>query len=400
MAAPQASAVWPWTDYLVARDESSLYLLARAHHLVGVTEIRQHMRIAGLVIGAWAALALAGAGNAQELRIGVAAPLSGASELLGLQVKAGAQAAASQEDATLDIMDDACSAEGGADAARHFVEEKVGLVVGFLCGEAIEAALPILKDAGIPAITVGVRTDSLTDRREKTGWPVFRLGPRADEEREAAAHFLARLWSRQLFAIVDDGTIYGRELSESFREAVEQAGLKPVFVDTFRPQLDNQIGLVGRLRKASATHVFVGGDRDDIAIMARDAGEIGAGMVFAGGETLRAAPGDVKLTEGTLMVAPPEWADGAAGRPVAEQLAAAGIVAEGYVLPTYAAVEIARQAFAASMKSGEPLSKTLSEQTFLTAVGPVSFDEKGDLTDNPYRLFRFDGEHFIQMDVP
>jgi branched-chain amino acid transport system substrate-binding protein len=123
MAAPQASAVWPPTEYLVARDESSLYLLARAHHLVGVTEIRQHMRITGLVIGAWAALALAGAGNAQEMRIGVAAPLSGASELLGLQVKAGAQAAASQEGTTLAIMDDACSAEGGADAARHFVEE-------------------------------------------------------------------------------------------------------------------------------------------------------------------------------------------------------------------------------------------------------------------------------------
>jgi branched-chain amino acid transport system substrate-binding protein len=299
----------------------------------------------------------------------------------------------------LDIMDDACSAEGGANAARHLVAEKVGLVVGFLCGEAIEAALPILKQAGIPAITVGVRTDSLTDRREKTGWPIFRLGPRADEEREAAGHFLAKLWSNELFAIIDDGTIYGRELAESVRAAVEQAGLKPVFVDTFRPQLDNQIALVGRLRKASATHVFVGGDRDDIAIMARDAGEIGAGMVFAGGETLRAAPGDVKLADGTLMVALPEWDDGA-GRQVADRVDADGIVAEGYVLPTYAGVEIARAAYAASVKSGEPLSNTLSEQTFQTAIGLVRFDKKGDLTDNPYRLFRFDGGQFVQMDVP
>ena len=78
--------------------------------------------------------------------------------------------------------------------------------------------------------------------------------------------------SDELFAIIDDGTIYGRELAESFALAAEQAGLKPVFVDTFRPQLDNQIGLVGRLSKAGATHVFAGGDRDDIAIMGRDAG--------------------------------------------------------------------------------------------------------------------------------
>ena len=63
-----------------------------------------------------------------------------------------------------------------------------------------------------------MRTDSLTDRRNKTGWPVFRLGPRADSEREAvgrAAH--ARCGASELFAIVDDGTIYGRELAESVR---------------------------------------------------------------------------------------------------------------------------------------------------------------------------------------
>lgn len=357
------------------------------------------MRIAGLVIGALAALALTSAVAAQEPRIGVAAPLSGASELLGAQVKTGAQAAASGTAIELDIVDDACSAEGGAKAAEHFVAEKVQIVVGFLCTETIEAALPLLKDAGIPAITVGVRADSLTDRRDRTGWPVFRLGPRADDEREAAGAFLTRLWRNELFAIIDDGTIYGRELAESFRAAVEEAGLKPVFVDTFRPQLDNQIGLVGRLRRASATHVFVGGDRDDIAIMARDARQIGADMVFAGGETLHAAPGDVPLAAGTLMIALPEWADGG-GKDVASRLAADGTIAEGYILPAYASIEIARAALTASADSGEPPAKILSGREFQTVIGPVRFDDKGDLLDNPYRLFRFDGKQFIPVDVP
>src|SRR5690606_30576001 len=114
-----------------------------------------------------------------------------------------------------------------------------------------------------------------------------------------------------------------------------------------------QIGLVGRLRRASATHVFVGGDRDDIAVMARDARQIGADMVFAGGETLRAAPGDVPLAAGTLMIALPEWADGG-GKDVASRLAADGTIAEGYILPAYAAIEIARAALATSADSGEP----------------------------------------------
>jgi len=215
---------------------------------------------------ATAALSWLSASACAETLIGVAAPLSGPSAVLGKQVEAGAGLAAEANGFTIKTADDACTADGGAAAARELAAAKVNLVVGFLCTEAIEAALPILKDANIPVITVGVRTESLTDRRANTGWPVFRLGPRGDDERNAVAAKLTQLWRDDLFAIVDDGTIYGREMAETFRAAAEQAALKPVFVDTFRPQLDNQIGLVGRLKKAGATKVFAGGDGDDIAI--------------------------------------------------------------------------------------------------------------------------------------
>ena len=117
------------------------------------------------VLLAWSLAA--GPARAEPARIGVVAPLSGPSEMLGKQVVEGARAAAG--DAALEIVDDACSSEGGADAARRLVEAKVKIVVGFLCTEAIEAALPILKDAHIPVITPGVRTDSLTDRTRQDG---------------------------------------------------------------------------------------------------------------------------------------------------------------------------------------------------------------------------------------
>ena len=317
-------------------------------------------------------------------------------------MRAGAQTAAQMlkdPSVTLEIADDACTADGGARAARQFVAAKVRIVVGFLCGEAIEAALPILKQANIPTITVGVRTDSLTDRKTKTGWPVYRLGPRADSEREAAARLLTRLWERELFAIVDDGTIYGREISESLRLAAEQAGLKPVFVDTFRPQADNQIGLVGRLKKAGATHVFVGGDRDDIAIMGRDAATLQAGLVIAAGETLRAPPGDVPLAPGTLMIALPEWSERADPAAVAA-FASRQILTQGYVLPAYAAVEVAHSAIAAASTPDGPVADSLSGRDFSTVIGKIRFDEKGDLSENPYRMFRFDGSKFIPVVVP
>ncbi|UVK37214.1 branched-chain amino acid ABC transporter substrate-binding protein [Mesorhizobium sp. AR10] len=348
-----------------------------------------------IVVLTW--LSLAGSAGAQTLLVGVAAPLSGPSAILGKQIEAGAGLAAEVNGVELRTIDDACTADGGAAAAREFAAAKVSVVVGFLCTDAIEAALPILKDANIAVITVGVRTESLTDRRAKTGWPIYRLGPRGDDERNAVAAILTELWKNELFAIVDDGTIYGREIAETLRAAAEQAALKPVFVDTFRPQLDNQIGLIGRLKKAGATHVFAGGDGDDIAIMTRDSGQLDAGMVFAGGENLRTPPGDVPYAAGTLMIAPPEWA-GVAEPKVLEAFAAQKIEPDGYTLPAYAAVEIAKAASALTVASGTPFTEALTAHGFTTAIGPIRFDEKGDLSQNPFRAYRYDGAHFVPLE--
>lgn len=355
------------------------------------------MRSGATISAALVWLFMASAASAQTLLVGVAAPLSGPSAILGKQIEAGTSLAAEANGIELKIMDDACTADGGSTAAKEFAAAKVNVVVGFLCTDAIEAAMPILKDANIPVITVGVRTESLTDRRAKTGWPVYRLGPRGDDERNAVASALTRLWQNELFAIIDDGTIYGREIAETLRAAAEQAALKPVFVDTFRPQLDNQIGMVGRLKKAGATHVFAGGDGEDIAIMGRDAAQLSAGIVFAGGENLRTPPGDVPYATGTLMIAPPEWAD-IADQKVLENFSGRKIVPDGYTLPAYAAVEIAKAASSLSETSGKPLTEALTGQDFTTAIGPVRFDAKGDLSKSPYRVFRFDGTRFVPLE--
>ena len=337
--------------------------------------------------------------SAADVTVGVAAPLSGGFALLGEQMRQGAETAAGNFPGgaiTLDVQDDRCSSEGGAAAANEFVQSHVNVVIGFLCNEAIDAAMPILKKAGIAAITSGVRTDSLTDNRKKTGWPVFRLAPRNDEEGAAIGSILADHWRNVLFAIVDDGTVYGRGLADALRADAEQKGMKPAFVDNYRPGMDNQVGLVFRLRRAGVNHVFVGGARDDTAIIARDAAKIHLKLEIAGGEALRAPAGDVPLAAGTLMIAPPDWTkpiDAA----VAEQLKKAEITPEGYVLPDYAALQVAASAVSQSIDKKEPVIDILSNEMFQTAIGPIRFDDKGDLAQNPYRLFRYDGNAFVEV---
>lgn len=335
---------------------------------------------------------------AGEIRIGLAAPMTGSTALLGNQMQAGAEAAIETvADAKLVVSDTDCSAEGGLTAANAFVEAQIQFAAGFLCTEAITAALPILTNAGIPIITPGVRTNSLTDNRAKTGHLIWRLAPRADMEAQAIAAILTERWRTILFAIIDDGTIYGRDLAESFRLSAELAALQPVFTDTYRPQLDNQIGLAGRLRSSGASHVFAGGDRDDIAILGRDAAGLGINLVLVGGEALNAAPGEVDLARGTMMVGLPDHATNAPPSLI-ETLRAAEIEPDGYVLPTYAAVQIALAALGDNPDDGGEWDERITAQNFDTAIGPVRFDDKGDLTINPYRLFAYDGDTFRPLE--
>ena len=338
----------------------------------------------------------AGGAFAQEVHVGVVTSLNEQMALLGRQLSAGAELAAIETRARITVVDDQCTAEGGETAARRLVEAGVDAIAGFLCTEAMEAALPILAEAGIPTITPAVRSDGITDRRERMGWLVWRLAPRADAERSAVSDTLTRRWRDVLFAVVDDGTIYGRELAETLRLGAERAAHPPVFVDTYRPQSENQIALVGRLARAGATHVFVGGDRDDIAIMARDAAELGHAITFAGGEALRAA-GELGIATGTLMVALPEWGD-LADEGVLERFSDRGVVPDGYVLPAYAAFEIAVEAARRAEQDEVPVADVLSGSDFETVIGRIAFDRRGDLSSNPFRLFRHDGERFLPIE--
>jgi branched-chain amino acid transport system substrate-binding protein len=103
----------------------------------------------------------------------------------------------------------------------------------------------------------------------------------------------------------------------------------------------------------------------------------------------------VPLQPGTLMIGLPEWADIAAPAAVAA-IKARGAEAEGYALPAYAAAEIAIAADADTRSGGGTIAGRLGRGSFPTAIGPLGFDEKGDLGQSLYRLFRFDGTKFVE----
>ena len=120
--------------------------------------------------------------------------------------------------------------------------------------------------------------------------------------------------------------------------------------------------------------------------------------MIAGGEALRAAAGAVPLATGTLMIGLPEWAD-VAPFETKKRFEDAEATIDGYALPAYAAIEVVAAAASEAATSGKPIADVLTEKQFTTAIGPIDFDDKGDLATNPYRLFRFDGDDVSRGEV-
>lgn len=350
--------------------------------------------MAGLLLAALLALPGASLARAQsELRIGISAPLSDYFSVIGDQIEAGARAARDAERAgSLEFFDDACEPEGGVRTAEAMVAAGVAAALGYPCIESFDMAMPILADADIPLILLGVQSEAIAVERRKGNWPVLRLAPKSADEADAIANYMKSVWRDVNFAIIDDGTLYGRELAEAVRFRMEEDNLKPVFADTYRPQLDNQVALIRRLRKAGATHVFVGGDASDAAIIGADAARIGIPLTLAGGTAFLAPASAGTLTDGTVLVALPAWPD-VIDKPSDEN----GIAVSGahpgnsYLVPAYAALQIALAIFEGKDPADGFFFGDLLGRTFDTVLGPVSFDGNGDVSRNLFRIFVIEG---------
>ncbi len=339
------------------------------------------------------------AGSASAASIGIVAPQNGPYELLGQQVRQGAKAAAAKLGLDVVEIHESCEDGSGGAIADGLVAAKVSAAIGFLCTETLQGVLPPLKAAAIPAITLSSRAPILMEDALKYGWPLFRLAPSDRAESDRIAEIILRDWKGHSIGLVDDGTIYSRELVDRIRSTLEENGLKPTFADTMRPNQEQQVALVRRLARTGISHVFVGAERNDVAIIARDAGSENIPLTVMGGDAMNAANNPVPLAANVLAVTRPAYDALPSAQATAGELRAAGIEPEGYVLPAYAAAELTAALAEVSQAQSKPAPEILAAGTlFKTVIGDLGFTQSHDLSDNPYRLQRWNGQRFETVD--
>ena len=368
-------------------------------------------RVGQSAILAAALAAAAGLANAQDIKIAVVGPITGSNAALGEQMTRGAKMAVADINAKggvlgkkLDLIlaDDACDPKQAVAAANDVVGKKVVFVAGHYCSSSSIPASAVYNEAGVLQMTPASTNPALTDDAAKKGWNnVFRTSGRDDAQGTLAGKYLADHYKGKRVAIVHDGTAYGKGIADETMKAMNTAGLKQKMYEAVTQGDQDFSALISKMKEENIDVIYYGGYQTEAGLIVRQARDQGLKAQFIGADAL-VTEEYWKITgpagEGTLMTFPPDPRNVPAAKAVVDKFKAEGYNPEGYTLYTYAAIQAFAQAAekAKSVKLDD-LSKALHSMTAQTVVGPLTWDNKGDVTDPKYVFYVWKNGTYAEM---
>jgi branched-chain amino acid transport system substrate-binding protein len=345
---------------------------------------------------------LAGASVAlADIKIGIGIPATGPNASMGEQIKRGVDQAVEDinakggllgEKIVTTVGDDRSDPKEGVSVANKFISENVKFVIGHYNSGVSMPASKEYADGGILEITPASTNPRFTD---EGSWNVFRICGRDDQQGRVAAQYIVDHFKGKRIAIVHDKSPYGKGLADEEKKAMNALGQQEVFYDGINVGDKDFSALISKLKQVGIDYLYYGGLHSEAGLIIRQMRDQGLkDVVMISGDGIVtdefgsiAGPAGV----GTLVTFGPDVRK----RPDAAEVMAAfqkkNIGAEGYVLYSYAAMQVLSQAIEAS-KSTDP--KTVARQIrsgmeFKTVFGPLSFDQKGDMKQLGYVMYEW-----------
>jgi branched-chain amino acid transport system substrate-binding protein len=351
------------------------------------------------VLFAFVAIVAASAARA-DIAIGIAGPMTGAFAVFGEQMRQGAEQAIADineaggvlgEKLVLEVADDDCDGKQAAAVANQMVGRGIVMMAGHFCSIASIQAAPVYASQKIVQISPSSPAPRFTEERAGPG--VFRLGGRDDEQGKIAGAYLAKNFADRNIAIVDDRSVYGKTLADETRKAMNAAGKTETMSESYSPGDREFSELVARFRDARIGVVFIGGYHTEAGLIAREIGEQGLEVAIVGGDALLTQEyweSSAGAAGGTLATFAPDPRKDKANAALVKRFRTKGIEPEGYVVPTYAAIELWKGAVqAAGTTDFDAVVAALATRKFATPLGEVSFNEKGDSSLPGYVFYRW-----------
>ena len=227
-----------------------------------MNKVLKNVLIATALTAAFGTPALA----ADEIKIGLGAPMTGGSAAFGKQLQTGAQAAIDAINAKggvngkqlkLVTADDACDPKQAVAAANRLVDqEKVTAVIGHFCSSSTIPASEIYDEANILNVTPASTNPKVTERDLST---ILRTCGRDDQQGEVDAKFMKDVLKVKRAAIINDKDTYGVGLANATRDAAKKLGIEVVLEDGVTRGERDYNALVTKIKGANVDAVFFGG---------------------------------------------------------------------------------------------------------------------------------------------
>lgn len=374
-------------------------------------ETRRPVLRKGLLTAA-AALALALTGTAlpahAQIHIATAGPITGEYAAFGEQMKAGAEQAVADlnkaggllgKQIVLDVGDDACDPKQAVSVANQLASKGVKLVAGHYCSGSSIPASKVYDEEGILEISPASTNPKYTD---EGSWNTFRVCGRDDAQGKVAGDYLAKHFKNEKIAILNDNSAYGKGLADETEKALHAAGGQEVLAAAYTPGEKDYSSLVSRLKQAGVTVIYIGGYHTEAGLIIRQAKEQGMKATLVGGDALVTnefwqIAGDAGA--GTMMTFPPDPRLMKTAASVVKEFKAKNIDPEGYVLYTYAAIQVWADAVK-KINSTDPKKVAAALKAtgnWPTVLGPISFNAKGDTTGGGYVFYVWKDGSYAEM---
>ncbi|HOQ99769.1 MAG TPA: branched-chain amino acid ABC transporter substrate-binding protein [Anaerolineae bacterium] len=347
-----------------------------------------------------------------DVTVYVAAPLSGWQAEGGQTVAGGVRLAAEQINrkggllgyrvkvvALDDEADSDVAAEVAQDVAAGIQSEHVVAVIGHYNSDQTATGLEVYKDLPIVVITPTATDPSLSAQGYRN---FFRVNATDAAQAPADAEFLVKDLGLKRIAIVYANNGYGRGLRQEMVRALQTHGVSPAAEIEIVEAANTHKAAVDQIVALRPDAIFLAGYETEGYVILPELREAGITAPFL-------------ASDGCFLY---EFVDGSG--PAAEGAYVSGVTPDSravaddawwkdyqevekrnpgtYSVAGYAAMSVLAQGIEhAKTFDGPQVAQALHELNYASLIGPVAYDDKGDLKQQSIYIFQVQDGKFVQI---
>ncbi len=349
-----------------------------------------------------------------SVKIGSASPLTGPQAHIGIDIRNGVQLAIEDANAAnieiggrkakfeMVAEDDEANPTKATTVAQKLVDARVAAVVGHFNSGASIPASKIYSDAGIPQISPSSTNPKYTQQGFKT---TFRVVAHDDQQGPTLARFAAATLKITSVAIIDDSTAYGQGLADAFENTVKTMGIEVLAREHTTDKDTDFKAILTKIKGKKPDLIMFGGIDPQAAPMMRQLKELGIKAKFIGGDGMQ-TPNFIKLAgnaaDGAMASIPGLPKDQMpGGRSFLEKYKAKfNQEVELFAPMGYDAVMVIIEAMKrAGSADPEKFLPEVGKTNYQGVIGPIAFDDKGDLQNGPITIYVVKGGKWVPLET-